>query len=73
VYSDGRWLRSSPTREVRVECQKTRAAFGLAVDYPGWAGNILGKTREVNGLSGVFRDCGVGRENPLRSLIKLDK
>jgi hypothetical protein len=70
---DARWLRSSPTREVRVECLNTRAAFGLAVDFPGWAGNILEKTREVNGLSGVFRDCGVGRKNPLRSLTKLDK
>jgi hypothetical protein len=68
-----RWLRSSPTREVRVECLNTRDVFGLAMDFPGWAGNVLEKTREVNRLSGVFQDCGVDRENPLRSLTKPDK
>jgi hypothetical protein len=68
-----RWLYSSPTSEVRVECVNTRAAFDLVRDYPEWAGNILEETREVNGPSGVFRDCGVGRENPLRSLTKPDK
>jgi hypothetical protein len=62
-----RSLPSSTKHEGRVAFENTRAARGLVWDSPGWAGIKLGKSLEVNGLAGMFRDLRVAREFPLRT------
>jgi hypothetical protein len=62
-----RSLPSSSKHEGRVAFENTRAARGLVWDSPGWARIKLGKSLEVNGLAGMFRDPRVVREFPLRT------
>jgi hypothetical protein len=59
--------------EVGLVCENTRVGSGLRVEVPGWAEIKLENTREVNGLSGNFGDCGVGREKTRQTQQKPEK